>query len=421
MMISQWRPPGTKKVAWLQPKWAVTIVLFFTAGLNYADRSAVATVFPLLRSGLHLSDYALAGIGTVFLWSYAVGSPFAGSLADRKKRSTVLLGSLICWSLVMTLTSLSLGAHSLLTFRGLLGVAECAYLPAAYALLSDHHDASTKATAVGIHICGINVGVVGGSALAGDLGQRYGWRSDFVVLGGMGLLLAIVCALVVREGPLRQKSHPKRKAIFSDIGALFLQPVYLWIVAASMLLAVVAWSLLNWLPLFFHDHFHMSLTESGFAGSASLQIAAVFGALGGGVLSDRLARKDLRRRITLLIGTRFCAVPALLMFLLPLSAAVTCVVIFLYSLSIQLGAGSEVAAICEAVEEEQQATALGLFNMANSIAGGAGILGTIYLQHRFGWTAAIACLATVVLLAGCCLILAWHARRAVDTAKLRLS
>jgi len=154
----------------------------------------------------------------------------------------------------------------------------------------------------------------------------------------------------------------------------------------------------------------MGLTAASFASSASMQSAAVIGALSGGVISDRLARAGLRRRITLLIVTRMLAAPVLLAFLLPLSAQVTCVVIFVYSLSIQLGAGSEVASICEAVEEEQQATALGLFNLTNSVAGGAGILGTIFLQHHFGWTVAIACLAAVVLLAGCCLIMAWRAR-----------
>lgn len=382
------------------------IVLFFTAALNYADRSAVASVFPLLRADLHLSDYALAGIGTVFLWSYAFGSPFGGSIGDYMRRSRVLVASLACWSLVMMLTAMSRGAHSLLFFRGLLGLAECAYLPSAYALLSDHHEHDTKATAVGIHICGINVGVVGGSTLAAALGERIGWRSDFVVLGAMGLLMTIVCASVVTEGPLRQKALPQRKPVFANTGALFLQPVYLWIVAASMSLAVVAWSLLNWLPLLFHDHFHMGLTASGFASSASLQSAAILGAFGGGVLSDRLARGDTGRRIMLLICTRLFAAPILLFFLLPLSAMTACVAIFAYSLSITLGAGSEVAAICETVEEEQQSTALGLFNLANSVAGGAGILGTIYLQHRFGWTPAIACLAAAVLIAACCLMLA---------------
>ncbi|MES2391623.1 MAG: MFS transporter [Acidobacteriota bacterium] len=412
MITEQQRFPGEKKAPWLTPKWAVTIVLFFTAALNYADRSAVSSVFPLLRASLHLSDYALAGVGTVFLWSYAFGSPFAGSLADRKPRSRVLVGSLLCWSVVMMMTSLAQGAHSLLMLRGLLGLAECAYIPAAYALLSDHHDRDTKATAIGIHICGMNLGVVGGSTLAASLGQKIGWRSDFIVLGGMGLILAAICAVVLTEGPLRQQRAPRPKALFADMGALFLQPVYRWIAAGSMLIAVVTWSLLNWLPLLFHEHFHMGLTAASFASSASMQSAAVVGALSGGVLSDWLARANLRRRITLLIVTRMVAAPALLAFLLPLTATLACVVIFLYSLSVQLGAGSEVAAICEAIPEEQQATALGLFNLANTVAGGAGILGTIFLQHCFGWTVAIACLAAVVLLAGCSLVMAWRARGA---------
>lgn len=386
-------------------------MLFFTAAINYADRSAVASVFPLLRADLHLSDYALAGIGTVFLWSYAFGSPIGGLIGDYLLRSKVLVGSLVCWSIVMMLTATSRGAHSLLFFRGLLGIAECAYLPSAYALLSDHHDHDTKATAVGLHICGINVGVVGGSILAAAVGERAGWRIDFVVLGAIGLFFAVVCAFVVKEGPLREKNRPQRKISFTDMGTLFLKPVYLWIVAASMLVGVVAWSLLNWLPLLFHDHYHLGLVASGVASSASLQSAAILGSFGGGILSDKLAHANIGRRIVLLIGTRLFAAPVLLIFLLPLSAGVACVVIFVYSLSINCGAGGEVASICEVVGEEQQSTALGLFNLANSVAGGVGILGTIYLQHRFGWTPALACLATVVLLATCCLGMAWRSQR----------
>lgn len=250
--------------------------------------------------------------------------------------------------------------------------------------------------------------------MAAALGQRIGWRSDFVVLGAIGLILAIVCVVVVSEGPLRRQHNLSRKSFITDLGELLLQRVYLWIVAASMLIAVVAWSLLNWLPLFFHDHFHMSLTASSFASSASLQSAAIIGAFGGGILSDRLARGGGRRRIALLICTRSFAAPLLLLFLLPLTSNVTSVLIFVYSLSVQLGAGSEVAAICETVKKEQQATALGLFNLANTVAGGAGILGTIYLQHQFGWTAAIACLAASVILAACCLTLAWLESRALS-------
>ena len=226
-------------------------------------------------------------------------------------------------------------------------------------------------------------------------------------------MLAVAGALVLTEGPLRQQRASNRRPALANIGALFTKPRYLWIVAASMLIAIVMWSLLNWLPLFFHDHFHMGLTASGFASSASMQSAAIIGSFGGGILSDRLARNNIKRRITLLICTRLFAAPVLLIFLLPLSIKLICVVIFVYSISIQLGAGGEAAAICESVEEEQQATALGIFNLANSVAGGAGILGTIFLQHCFGWTIAIACLAVVVLLAACCLVMAGRSHRSM--------
>lgn len=409
-MYSRKSAPGQND-SFFALKWRVAVVLFFTAALNYADRSAVASVFPLLRSDLHLSDYALAGVGAVFLWSYAFGSPFGGMIADRKRRSRVLVTSLAGWSLVMMLTSLARGAHSLLIFRGLLGIAECAYLPSAYALLSDHHDKDTKATAVGIHICGMNVGVVGGSTMAAALGVRVGWRSDFIVLGAIGLVLTAVCAMVVKEGPLRQQETSSKKAVFAGFRGLLTQPVYLWIVCASMLIAVVAWSLLNWLPLFFHDYFRLGLTASSFASSASLQSAAILGAFGGGIISDQLARGGKSRRIVMLICTRAFAAPLLLLFLVPLGPKPISVLIFAYSLSIQLGAGGEVAAICEAVPEEQQATALGLFNLANTVAGGAGIVGTIYLEHRFGWTTAIACLSASVVLAAGSLTMAWLAER----------
>ncbi len=94
--------------------------------MNYGDRAAIASVFPLLRADLALSDVMLAGIGSAFLWSYAVGSPVAGYLADRLSRTRMLLFSLVAWSIVMALTGLVHNGALLLAMRVLLGIAECA-------------------------------------------------------------------------------------------------------------------------------------------------------------------------------------------------------------------------------------------------------------------------------------------------------
>ena len=66
--------------------WAPTAVLFLCATLNYADRTATASVLPLFRKEFGMSDVALGAIASLFLWSYAAGSPFAGYLADRLPR-----------------------------------------------------------------------------------------------------------------------------------------------------------------------------------------------------------------------------------------------------------------------------------------------------------------------------------------------
>jgi MFS transporter, ACS family, glucarate transporter len=75
-------------------------MLFAIATLNYADRTAISSVFPLLRADLGASNVALAAIGSVFLWSYAIGSPFARLLADRVSRRRVVLWSLVSWSAI---------------------------------------------------------------------------------------------------------------------------------------------------------------------------------------------------------------------------------------------------------------------------------------------------------------------------------
>ena len=153
--------------------WRVVLLLACAAALNYADRTSLSAVFPLLQAELHLSDLQLAGIGTLFLWSYAAGSLGAGFLADRLPRHRVVAWSLLAWSLVTIVTGLARTANELLATRVVLGLAECFYLPAAVALIADHHPAASRGRALALHLCGLNAGLVGGGALAGYLGEQY--------------------------------------------------------------------------------------------------------------------------------------------------------------------------------------------------------------------------------------------------------
>jgi predicted MFS family arabinose efflux permease len=383
----------------MQQKWKIAAMLCAIAALNYGDRAATASVYPLLRADLALSDLMLAGIGSAFLWSYAVGSPFAGYLADRLSRTRMLLISLITWSTVMALTGLVHSGTILLGMRVLLGLAECVYLPASIALIADHHGPDTRATAMGLQLAGMNVGLIGGSTIAGYLGEHVGWRADFFILGGTGIALAVIASFVLRDAPPRQQVR-ELPAGWSGVGQLLRMPAYVAVVLGAMLIAIGTWVFLNWLPLYFYDRFHLSLALAGLSGSSMLQLAAIVGAVLGGYFSDRMAGGSQRRRILLLSVSYLCAAPFLLTFLWKLPMASINISIFLYSLIRAIGSAGECPIICELAGPRQSSTALGILNMMNCLAGGLGILWAGFLKRSYGLQMVFASLTVTVACAG---------------------
>ena len=85
---------------------------------NYADRQAIYSVFPLLKSEMKLSDIQLGIVGGSFMWVYAAALPFAGIIGDRFSRKALILGGLIFWSLITLATALSRNFWALVIFRG---------------------------------------------------------------------------------------------------------------------------------------------------------------------------------------------------------------------------------------------------------------------------------------------------------------
>ena len=50
-------------------KWAIVLMLWIVSFFNYADRSAVTAIFPVLRKDLHFTTEELGLLGSSFLWS----------------------------------------------------------------------------------------------------------------------------------------------------------------------------------------------------------------------------------------------------------------------------------------------------------------------------------------------------------------
>jgi MFS family permease len=98
-------------------KWLVVAFLLFAGFLNLADRVVLFSTIPPLREDLQLSDVQIGSLMSIFLWTYAAFSPFAGYLGDRFSRRRVLIACLGGWSLVTLLTGLVPSAGQLFAAR----------------------------------------------------------------------------------------------------------------------------------------------------------------------------------------------------------------------------------------------------------------------------------------------------------------
>ena len=222
--------------------WLAVALLWVVACLNYLDRQVIFSLFPLIRSEMHLDDFQLGLLSTVFLWVYGFASPFGGYLADRIGRKQILLLGLAIWTTVTLLTGYAQNFPQLLAARALMGLSEACYLPAALALIADLHGEDTRSLATGIHQSGLYAGMAFGGAIGGWMGQQQGWRAPFVLLGIVGIAYVFVLARGLRGEPCRPLAErPPATPLAASLLEVVRLPGY-----GGMLVAFTGFAIANW-------------------------------------------------------------------------------------------------------------------------------------------------------------------------------
>jgi predicted MFS family arabinose efflux permease len=401
-------------------RWWIAAFLGVAAALNYADRAAMSAVLGAVRVDLGLSDVALGLLGSVFLWSYALGSPLAGMLADRGSRVRLVLGSLFAWSAVTALMGLARDFPMLLALRFALGVAECLFLPAAFALIAGCHGTDTRARAMSFVTIGINAGMILGGGFTGLMADHYGWRSGFWVLGLGGIGLALVArrwlprAVAVTE---RREPPAPRAAFLPALRYLAGVRSYRVLVVESMLSGFGMWVFFTWLPLYFREVHQMTLAGAGFAGTFMLQVSVMLGILGGGWISDRVAAAAPHRRM-LLYGTCYLiGAPFLLVFLGQPSFPILAGGIAAFSFFRGLGQANDNPTQCEVVPAQFRATGIGVMNAISTAAGGCGVLVAGVLKQALGLETIFAAISGVFVIAGVVLVCGYRFWMRADIAR----
>ncbi len=385
--------------------WLVVGLLWVVAVLNYVDRQVIYSVFPLLQADLHLSAVQLGLLSSAFLWVYGLLSPFSGFLADRYGRKRVIVASLLVWSVVTWLTGKVRNFPELLATRALMGVSEACYLPAALALIVTYHGNRTRSLASGLHHSGLYVGVVLGGVGGSWLGERYGWRWVFLLLGAAGTLYVLVLVLALRERPAGtgEPARAARVGFGQALRELNGLSGFRTMMLVFSTLATANCVIYTWLPLYLFEQFRMNLVGAGFAATFYTQAASLAGILLGGWLADRWSQVTARGRLRTQVLGLLLAAPALGLIGWATSTGLLVAALVLFGLGRGCYDCNVMPVLCQVARSDLRATGYGVFNLAGCVAGGSVALLAGVLKEAVGLALAFQ-LVGLLLLAGAVLL-----------------
>lgn len=392
--------------------WLVVALLVPVALLNYLDRQMLAAMkFSVMRDIPDIEREENWGfILASFKWVYAFLSPIGGYLADRYPKRFVITGSLFAWSAVTWATGHVTSYHELLASRALMGVSEAFYIPAALALISEHHLGPTRSRAVGFHQMGIYAGVIVGG-FSGHVADNpdLGWRWGFDACGLVGILYTVPLFLLLRD-PVRtaaQDAAPKPSP-GSAATQLLSNGSFILLVLYFTLPALAGWVVRDWMPAILKSAFKIGQGKAGVSATLYWQVAAIVGAIVGGWLADRWMQRSSRGRIYVSAIGMALIIPAMFgVGYAPSTGMLEVAIGFLILFGIGWGFFdcNNMPILCQIARPELRATGYGIMNLVSISCGGLADWGFGKLQDQkvplfgiFSTFAAVALISVVLVL-----------------------
>jgi MFS family permease len=328
------------------PLWPLLVM----AGVSLVDQidTAVARgVLPVLEDEWGLSDTQLGLITSVFVVVATIATIPAGWVADHYRRTRVIGWTLLSWSGLILLSATAVNYVNLLVARAIMGVGQAVDDPASTSYLCDSYPARMRGRVFSATQVSFFLGTGIGLALGGWVGETFGWRWAFAVVGLPGAVVAIA-AFRLRE-PRRGEAELPESMTWEEIAALPPREVthasgaeglspgqfarlastelisqlrmifgirtmrYVLIGVAALLFTVAGIS--TWLPIYYERYADMSVTRATALVGVVLGVGGLIGTIGGGWFSDHYHHRWKGGRIVIVVWSAvLCAVLFMISF-----------------------------------------------------------------------------------------------------------
>ncbi len=170
---------------------------------------------------------SLAGLGvfaTAYYAGYVISNAGGGMLTDRLGARGVLSGSLFVAGVGMVAFGSSPSAGAGIVLQGLIGLFAGADYAAGIKLVATWFPGRERGTAVGVFMTATSLGTVIANVVVPRLIERHDWQVSYRLFGGASMALAVVCALLLRDGTAgaERVAGPDPRPLLADRDLLLL-------------------------------------------------------------------------------------------------------------------------------------------------------------------------------------------------------
>src|ERR1700761_72808 len=193
-------------------RYVILLLIFAITTFNYADRATLSVTGSAMRAEFGFDAIRMGYIFSAFSWAYVLSQVPAGWLLDRFGARRVYAASIFLWSL-FTLLQSSIGllgsaataVTALFVLRFAMGAAEAPAFPANAKVVASWFPTNERGTASAIFNSAQYFAAVVFTPLMAWLTHAFGWQTVYVVMGAIGLVLALTWLKVMKN----PADHPR--------------------------------------------------------------------------------------------------------------------------------------------------------------------------------------------------------------------
>ncbi|TMJ67419.1 MAG: MFS transporter [Alphaproteobacteria bacterium] len=185
---------------------------------------AIEPVIPMIADDLAIDVKTAALLSSAFTFPYALVQPALGVTGDFFGKTRLMNLCLLVVALSALVCAVAMSFSLLLAMRVAAGLVAGGIFPVAMALTGDLVPVHQRQVAISRLLAVALTGNLVGSSIAGVIGDMFGWRGVFAILGSFGLIVTIVAFFAFRGVATPPPAPFHRAAVMANFRSIFADP-----------------------------------------------------------------------------------------------------------------------------------------------------------------------------------------------------